>query len=281
MYDSRQLINLIKLALDEDLYYGDLTTLLHDSSILANATIYTKQECVVCGVGLAKLILFQLSTADEFKIELHSKDGDLLSNGDKLISLSGNLSLLLAAERTILNFIQKLSGISTHVKYLKDKFPEVNLLDTRKTTPGWRIAEKYAVSVGGGRNHRLHLGDMVLIKNNHIDAQKDNLEKWYSTIIQNKPFYTPIQIEVRNKNELMRILPLQPDSIMLDNMKISEINEVLEITRNLPKRILIEVSGGITEQYLGQLAKLPIDAISTSSLIREAKYIDMSMKVSL
>ncbi|MCB0318854.1 MAG: carboxylating nicotinate-nucleotide diphosphorylase, partial [Bdellovibrionales bacterium] len=206
-------------------------------------------------------------------------EGEKLETGQTIASLKGNVIDLLALERTILNFLQRLSGIATHTAELVKKANPLVLLDTRKTTPGWRILEKYAVKIGGAKNHRMNLGDLILIKDNHIDASggvKQVLEKVY----KDKPPYMPVEIEIRNTDELIQALEFKPDIIMLDNMTYSEIKKSISLCIETSPNTQIEISGGVNEESFEDLRNAGVKLASLSALISKASTVDISMKIS-
>lgn len=277
MYESYLIKPLIKLSLQEDLSYGDLSASACDPNAVVTASIIVKDTGIICGVGIARLVGNEYG--DSIQVEEILKDGTPVSYGDIPLKITGKAITVLALERTILNFMQRLSGISTNVHRLTKKYPKITILDTRKTTPGWRVPEKYAVKVGGGSNHRLHLGDMVLIKNNHLDINRDRLEEFFTVIKHNTPYYTPIQVEVRDEEELKRVLPFSPDALLLDNMDDETLLKCMKIIDKLSRRVKYEVSGQVTEDRLGRLIELGVPAVSGSAFYRDSKPLDISLSV--
>lgn len=260
---------IIELALLEDLPHGDLTAeLLVDKKIKAKGEFIAKESGVLCGVDLIPAIFEKLGTI-VFKTKL--SDGAPLRKGDLIATVEGSARTLLAGERVALNFIQHLSGIASRVARLKN----TKVLDTRKTTPGLRYLEKYAVKVGGGRVHRLSLSSAIMVKNNHIDivGMKVLLSK-----LKPDPF-VPVIFECRDLSEVESALSVSPRGILLDNMKISEIRKASRIIRERNPNIFIEISGQINDTKLKELSKLDVDGISISSLTRGVKPLDISLRI--
>jgi nicotinate-nucleotide pyrophosphorylase (carboxylating) len=179
----------------------------------------------------------------------------------------------------VLNFLQRLSGVATAARALVLKNPGIVLLDTRKTMPGWRLLDKYAVRIGGARNHRFSLGDMILIKNNHIDAHPEGMRAVLAHIVANKPLYMPWEVEVRTLQELGVALEFSPTIVMLDNFSDELIAEALTRISAQPRRPLVEVSGGVTPERLVSLASLGVDAVSMGALTTRAPNVDISLRI--
>lgn len=279
MLESPLVCRLIDLALQEDLALGDITSeltipLTHRSK----ACVLARRKLVVCGLGLIPLILQRLKSKTE--CTLSSADGQWAKEGEILAVLEGPTRELLAAERTILNFLQHLSAVATRTKETVARAGEITILDTRKTTPGWRVLEKYAVRTGGGKNHRFSLGDMILVKNNHIDAQGGDMAKTLSRIQKERPSYMPVEVEVRSLAELKTALTFTPDVVMLDNMDDPMIRQALKIVSALSRPPLVEVSGGISPERLTRLEKLGVRYVSMGSLTSQAGAVDISMRIS-
>jgi nicotinate-nucleotide pyrophosphorylase (carboxylating) len=280
LINSRLTKKLISLALDEDLAYGDITSsALVNCQALTSAKILAGEDLVICGVEIAHLVFQELDTGSSVKCLPVVRDGQKVSTGDCLVELAGPAALLFAGERTVLNFMQRLSGIATHTRTLVDNYPQITFLDTRKTTPGWRVLEKYAVRVGGGENHRLHLADMVLIKNNHLDYNDSELELFFQRVKKLKPFYTPVQIEVRNLSELKRIAVFEPDSILLDNMSPHDTKSCISWIKDNLTNCLIESSGRISVENIESYIVAGVRTVSTSNLIHGAKPSDLKLRI--
>ena len=234
-----------------------------------------------CGMSLVERVIGRAHAP--LKVTRCVEDGVSFGADDELAAIEGPVQWLLSLERTWLNFLQRLCGIATHVHSLTSKNPTISLLDTRKTTPGWRMLEKYAVSCGGGTNHRLCLGDMVLIKNNHLDAVGvDSVEKardFFARIRAKKPWHTPIECEVRSLAELRLVLAGEPEFVMLDNMSNAEIAEcVLEVNK-CAKAPTLEVSGDVTAARLSELALIGVRFASMGALTTNVRAVDISARM--
>jgi len=269
--------HLIEIALKEDIGPGDITTdNLINPQLKGQGIITAKESLVVAGLNVAKQVFQCLDSEVEFRSEYN--DGDVVKNGDTLVNVNGRLRALLTGERTALNFLQHLSGISTLVRSymieLSDK--NIRLVDTRKTTPGWRVLEKYAVRVGGAYNHRIGLYDGVLIKDNHI-AAFGGIKKAIDHIRTQISHLLKIEVEVSNLDQVKEAIEAKADVIMLDNMTIKQIKEA---TAFIDKRAVVELSGGITKGDLKSLADTGVDIISVGALTHSARCVDISMQIS-
>jgi nicotinate-nucleotide pyrophosphorylase (carboxylating) len=270
---------LVDLALEEDLAFGDITAALTvPENHRSTARIIARQQMVMCGSEVLPVIMQEGRWATE--VELAVEDGAVLQADTVIAELKGLTRDLLAAERTILNFLQRLCGVATYTRDFCSVEPNLVVLDTRKTIPGWRVLDKYAVRVGGGRNHRFCLGDMVLIKNNHIDAHPKGLRGALADVVANKPLYMPWEVEVRTIDELRIALEYKPTIIMLDNFLDTTIVEAVKIIRALPEPPMIEVSGGITRERLVKIRLAGADAVSVGALTTQAPNVDISMRIS-
>lgn len=290
--DKERVLPIIKAALKEDIGKGDITTsALVDKFLSSRAAIITKEDCVVCGLEIAEWLMAQIDYSVRFKP--NCKDGDFVGRNKEVAYLEGHVSSILRAERTMLNFLGFLSGIATRTKAFVDKAGPygVKVMDTRKTFPLLRYLEKYAVSRGGGANHRMGLYDQVLVKDNHIKVyslqftvdSKKNKKPTLKDLVEmarkknNKG--TVVEIEVTSLLEFEDALKGQPDIIMLDNMSAKEVKACVEIRRMSKTKALIEVSGGINLENIEEYAKCGIDIISVGSLTHSVKSIDMSLEV--
>ncbi len=268
---------LIRLALEEDIGPGDMTTEgLVEPGILAKAVIVAKEPFVLAGLELAQDVFTTLDPATSFVTPF--KDGDMVKRGDIVLETSGKLRVLLTGERTALNFCQRLSGIATYTRQFVEKTKgfSVRVTDTRKTTPGWRRLEKYAVKIGGAYNHRFGLYDGILIKDNHITAC-GSISEAVKRIRKTKGHLLCIEVEVTNLEEVKEALKNSVDIIMLDNMNLTEIKRAVTLVEH---RVLVEVSGGITLESVVQLAATGVDIISIGALTHSARAVDMSMQLS-
>lgn len=274
---SKHTEKLIAMALEEDIGPGDVTTdRLVPADAVGKGAIVAKEDLIIAGLKVARRV-FQCIDADiQFQSEF--QDGARIHSGATVVTLSGRLAALLTGERTALNFLQRLSGIATkarsYVALLEGK--KVQLLDTRKTTPGWRELEKYAVRIGGGRNHRMGLYDAVLIKDNHIAAGGGIAAAVKRIIAEVGPAMT-VEVETTNLEEVREALDAGAHIIMLDNMDLDQIKAAVNLVNG---RAELEVSGGITREHLIDLADTGIDYISSGALTHSARAVDLSMRIS-
>lgn len=268
--------HLIEIALQEDIGPGDITTdNLISSDLHGKGKIIAKEPLVVAGIDTVRRVFNYLDP--EFHFTCKYKDGDTIENGKTILEIEGNLHALLVGERTGLNFLQRLSGIATCVRSYMDEIrnKNVRLVDTRKTAPGWRVLEKYAVRVGGAYNHRMGLYDGVLIKDNHI-AACGSIKKAIERVRSNVSHLVKIEVEVSDLSGAKEALYAGADVIMLDNMGIDKIKEAVEF---IDGKALVEVSGGITINKLNQLADTGVDIISVGALTHSARCMDISMQI--
>jgi nicotinate-nucleotide pyrophosphorylase (carboxylating) len=264
-------------ALPPDLITADVTsaaTLPADLTLIARIT--AKQAGVVAGLPLAAAV-FQYVHADLLPNILIS-DGTKVEPGTSLITVTGPGRALLLAERTALNFLGRMSGIATLTRQFMDAIvgTRASMLDTRKTPPGFRLLDKYAVRMGGGANHRMGLYDMALIKDNHIDGA-GSLEAAVKGVREKFGDQLPIEIEVKDLDELDIALTLPVDRIMLDNMSLDEMREAVRRTGG---RILLEASGNVTLETVRAIAETGVDFISSGALTHSVKVFDVSMRLS-
>ncbi len=278
---KNQIIDLIKTAIKEDLDgYGDITSkYLIPPDSLSNAFIICKEKngAVLCGIDIVGYILEEFNQSIVFNKK--KEDGMYLKNKEIICYISGLSRDLLAAERTCLNFLQHLSGIATETAKLSaiaSKY-KVKIVDTRKTKPGLRKIEKYAVKCGGGYNHRFGLFDGVLIKDNHIIVA-GGIKKAIETIKPLIPHQLKIEVEVKNFDELKHAIEAKADIIMLDNMDIGSIAEAVKIIRQNLKNCIIEASGNISINTVEDICKTGVDIISCGFITHSAKAIDFSME---
>lgn len=278
--DIYQIEQLIELAVREDLGHGDITTdsLIPDSE-LASASIIAKAHGIVAGIEVAKQVFLKVDP--DTKVEILVKDGDSVKPGDVIARVQGRASSILKAERLALNFLQRLSGIATETaRYVQavNGLP-VSITDTRKTTPGLRLLEKYAVRMGGGKNHRMHLGDGVLIKDNHLAIlrrQGRSIKDIIAQVRQKIPPGTRIEIEVRTPQEAHEAADAGADIIMLDNMSLDEMRRSVKL---IAGRALVEASGGMTLDKVRAVAETGVDLISVGALTHSAKALDISLEL--
>ncbi len=267
--------NIIKTALLEDINYCDVTTdyLIPDSQ-MGRARFVSKAEGIVCGVGAA-IRVFEL--LDDIEYEILKNDGDSVIKGDVILTLSGHTRALLKGERTALNLIQHMSGIATAANKYSEiiKGTRATIADTRKTLPGLRPLQKYAVMTGGAKNHRYNLSDAAMLKDNHIDAA-GGITNAITLLRKKLGHMTKIEVETRNLDELREALAAGADIIMLDNMSPEVMKEAVEITAG---RAVLEASGGITGDTLRAVAESGVDIISIGALTHSVTAFDISMYI--
>ncbi len=267
---------LLALALEEDLGPRDVTSeaTIHPESV-SIAVMLAKQNLILAGLGVARAVFYHLDPNIQFTTDV--KDGDTMNAGTEIAKLSGNTQALLAGERVALNLLQHLSGIATltatyveRVKGLK-----VEVLDTRKTLPGLRQLEKYAVRVGGGKNHRFGLYDGVLIKDNHIKAS-GSITKAVESTRRLAHHLLKIEVETKTLDDVREAIAAQADIVMLDNMSI---DMMYKAVRLIAGKAFIEASGNITLETIRAVAETGVDFISSGSLTHSAPAADISMKI--
>jgi nicotinate-nucleotide pyrophosphorylase (carboxylating) len=272
-----QVDKLIDLAIAEDIGSGDITTdSLVPSDLAGKAVILAKEPLVLAGLETARQVFARFDEQTVF--EAAKADGDQIETNETFIHLEGRLAALLKAERIALNFLQRLSGIATHVRAYVDAMGDspVRLVDTRKTTPGWRVLEKYAVRVGGAANHRMGLYDGVLIKDNHI-AACGGVKPAIERARQDISHLIKIEVEVSSLEEARQAIEAGAEVIMLDNMSLGEIRQAKAM---IGQSALVEVSGNVTMDRLKELADTNVDLISIGALTHAARSVDISMRIS-
>lgn len=269
--------HLIDLAIAEDVGSGDITTnFLPDPLARGRGEIVAKEPVVLAGLEIAKKVFEKFEPAVGFSSDF--RDGDRVSARDVIARVSGSMRTLLTGERTALNFLQRLSGIATNVRSYADELKNetIRLVDTRKTVPGWRVLDKYAVRIGGAYNHRMGLYDGVLIKDNHIEAF-GGIENAVAHIREHVSHLVKIEIETSDLNEVNQALDAGADVIMLDNMGLEEIRAAVE---RINGKAIVEVSGRVSKDDLKQLAKTGVNIVSVGALIHGAVFVDISMRIS-
>lgn len=269
--------NLIKEALLEDINYIDVATdyLIPDGQC-NEAVFMAKADGIVCGVDVAMRV-FEIINRGKFEYNVLKHDGELVKYGDIIVEISGSTRTLLKGERTALNLIQHMSGIATAaneaVRLVEGT--RASIADTRKTLPGLRPLQKYAVTVGGAKNHRYNLSDAAMLKDNHIDAG-GGIKNAVAALKKKIGHMTKIELEVRNLDELQQALEAGVDVIMLDNMDNETMKKAVQITNG---RALLEASGGITSETIRGVAETGVDIISIGALTHSVKAFDISMKI--
>lgn len=282
---------MISLALAEDLEpYGDLSSQSLPDNQMAQAQILAKEEGILAGSFLIEEILKEYALIlkldpGSIEISLKLNDGDSFSNNDLIVLINAPAKILLGAERTILNFLQRLCGIATYTSKLTKliKNYPCKLLDTRKTNPGLRVLEKKAFTIGGGTNHRFNLSEMVMLKENHLAVIADDLANYLKSLRQRLDKNTKIEIEINQNNldnlDLILSEKLPVDIIMLDNFAVNITKDLINKIKS-SNSIEIELSGGINESNITDYAKLGADYISTGAVFTKANNIDLSMIIS-
>ena len=279
--------DLIRNAFKEDIGSGDITTeFLVPKNEVIKAAIILKEKATVAGLEIARKVFKAVNK--DIRFEAVSADGSQEKPGKIIAKIQGQAGSILSGERTALNFLSHLSGVATVTRSFVDEVKpyKAKIMDTRKTTPGLRELEKYAVALGGGHNHRMGLWDAVLVKDNHIAVLKAgargiNIKDIARLVKEKKPKGMKTDIEVRNLKEFQEVLEIPPDIIMLDNMDISQIKKAVAMRDAQPSRknVKIEVSGGVHLGNVGAIAKTGVDMISIGALTHSAKAVDMSLEV--
>ena len=263
---------LIKCALEEDIGTGDITTdaiLPRDET--CRAVIICRDEGIISGIDVARKVFCALDGKVAFKPLV--KDGEKASRNQEIARLDGSAKAILNGERVALNFLQKMSGIATYTALFVKKCGKATLIDTRKTDPCMRGLEKYAVTCGGGKNHRFGLYDMVLVKDNHIRAAGSVAEALRRA---KHAGGTKVEVEVESLKEVNEAMPFGCDIIMLDNMSVDDIRKSVEL---IGGRAKIEVSGGITLENVREAARNGVDFISVGVITHSSGWLDMSLKI--
>ncbi len=278
--DSNIVNQIVAAAIEEDVGTGDITTnSVVDKNREAKAEIVVEEDCVVAGLPVAQLLYETIDEDVDFQNEV--EDGKEIPKGTVIVRLHGSARTILTGERTALNFLQRLSGIATGASQFVSRTKKfgTKIMDTRKTTPGLRYLEKYAVRMGGGSNHRMGLYDMFLIKDNHLRAVADKRAEMIHIAVERARKFNPnlqIEIEVENLTELQQALKAQPDMILLDNMSAKEIAEAVKIAEG---KVVLEASGGVTLENVEEIAQTGVDCISIGALTTAARGIDMTLEL--
>lgn len=275
-----QIDSIIDAALTEDTSQGDITSeILIPPGLQGKASILAKEEGILAGGEVAERVFLRVDPS--LKIDRLIKDGGRIKPGDMIATVSGNVGGILKAERTVLNFLQRLSGIASQAsRYTAEtQGLAAKITDTRKTTPGLRLLEKYAVRMGGGHNHRLHLGDGILIKDNHLAALRAlgmSLKDIVTRAKQNAPEGLKVEVEVNTAQEAAEAAEAGADIIMLDNMSPDEMRRVVD---SMPGGVTFEASGGITLDNVRAAAEAGVDIISIGALTHSVKALDISLEL--
>ena len=266
----------IRAALEEDLGAGDLTTdVIIRADVKGKASLLTREAIILAGLPVFSRVFEILDPSMTVKNDF--QDGMHVSAGERICTVTGSLSVVLKAERTALNFIQRMSGIATLTRQFVDQVGHLKtkVIDTRKTAPGLRLLDKYAVSMGGGSNHRLGLFDGILIKDNHIVAA-GSIQKAVSLAKEKAPHTIKVEVEVEDLAGVKEAIQAGADMILLDNMSPNLIRKAVDLADG---KILLEASGGITLDNIKQMAETGVDLISVGALTHSARAVDLSLEV--
>ena len=268
--------DLIKRAITEDINYIDLATdyLTSDGSV-SKAEFMAKAYGTLCGIDVAMRVFELLD--DDINTEIFIHDGEKVKYGDIIGRVSGSTATILKGERTALNLLQHMSGVATATaEYVKQcEGTKASIAETRKTLPGLRAIEKYAVMIGGGKNHRFNLSDAAMIKDNHADAY-GGITNAVNVLRSRMGHMNKIEVEVRNQDELKEAIAVGADVIMLDNMTPAEMAECVKLTDGRAK---LEASGGITLESVHEIAQTGVDIISVGAITHSVKAFDISLKI--
>jgi nicotinate-nucleotide pyrophosphorylase (carboxylating) len=276
----KRIEELVDRTLAEDLGWGDVTTeAIIPAELTGKASMVAKARGILAGIEVARLVFCRVDPSVQFDIII--PEGSGIQPGDLIAKLEGKVASILKGERTALNFLQRLSGIATETsRYVEAiKGLDSRIVDTRKTTPGMRVLEKHAVRVGGGHNHRLHLGDGVLIKDNHLAALRSQglaMKDIISRARDRAPFNLKVEVEVRTAQEAVEAVEAGADIVMLDNMGLEEMRQAVQLVKG---RALIEASGGITLDNVRRVAETGVDLISVGALTHSARSLDISLEM--
>jgi nicotinate-nucleotide pyrophosphorylase (carboxylating) len=274
--NSKLIDRIIENALDEDIGPGDITTsAIVDIGVRGEGRLLAKEELILAGTEVFSRVFSIVDSGIMVEWQFH--DGDVVLDGARIAQLKGPLRGILIGERTALNFLQHLSGIATLTRrYVEKTYPAtVRVVDTRKTTPGLRVLEKYAVRVGGGSNHRFGLFDGILIKDNHI-AAAGSISRAVEKLKSHVPHTVRIEVEVIDIKGLEEAINAGADAVLLDNMSLDELSRAVSVAGG---RVILEASGGVNLESIGEFAKTGVDIISVGAITHSAKSVDISLEV--
>jgi nicotinate-nucleotide pyrophosphorylase (carboxylating) len=276
MIDQPWLERVVRFALEEDLGAGDLTTnTIIMQGTRGKAALEAREPIILAGLSVFYLVFRRLDA--DITIQSHFSDGMRVPAGERICTIKGSLSAILKGERTALNFVQRMSGIATLTRQYVDEVESlhVKVVDTRKTAPGLRLLDKYAIRMGGGFNHRMGLFDGILIKDNHI-AIAGSITKAVSLAREKAPHTLKVEVEVEDLAGVSEAIQAGADSILLDNMSPDKIREAVGLCRG---RVLTEASGGIKLKNIREIAETGVDIISVGALTHSARAVDLSLEV--
>lgn len=267
---------LVELAVSEDCPDYDITSeSVFPPEKTGSAILITREEGIFCGSPVVESLLRKFPGS--FTYEIHKSEGSIMMKGEKLLSLSGSLNVILRVERPLLNFLQYLSGIATTTWKLAREYPRLMILDTRKTLPGYRKLAKYAVFTGGGANHRISLSDMGLIKDNHV-ALCGSMQTAVKKIRERFPD-RKVELEIDGLHQLEEAIGSEPDIILLDNFSIEDTEKAVQEIRKKNNKIRIECSGGITPEKLESLSRFGDIGVSMGYLTHTTRFLDLSLEI--
>ena len=275
---TEKLDQFIAQAFKEDVGDGDHSSLASiPSEAVQTAVLKVKDNGIIAGIDLAKYIFEKVDPS--FEIEIKIADGETVKYGDEAFWITGNAQKILTCERLVLNCMQRMSGIATYAHEMTEliKGTKAKMLDTRKTTPNFRMFEKWAVKIGGAENHRFGLYDMVMLKDNHVDFSGSITNAVHQTkkYLDHKGLNLKIEVETRNLAEVQEALDAQVDVIMLDNFTVENMKKAVELING---RVKTEASGGITKETVRAIAETGVDYISSGAIIHSARNFDLSLK---
>lgn len=265
----------VKSALEEDIGFGDITTdFLAGENDTLSGSLNTREDGILCGCDIFKKVFEILG---DVNVGFHFKDGNFIAKGDKIASISGSARSILTGERTALNYIQRLSGIATETKKYKDAIGEYSaeIVDTRKTTPNFRLFEKYAVKTGGGSLHRFNLSDCAMIKDNHIQLA-GSITNAVKKLRENISHAHKIEVECDTLEQVQEALDCKADIIMLDNMGLDDMKTAVEL---INKRAVVEASGNVNLNTIKEIASTGVDIISSSAIVAKAQTLDLALDI--
>ena len=279
---TKSTLLIIDSALAEDVSMGDPTTdILIDRDLSGRAEMTAREPGILAGIEVAAAVFRRLDPS--LQVETVTEDGSRVAPGDRLATVTGSVASILKAERTALNFVQRLSGIATETRRYVDAVEGLNarIVDTRKTTPGLRKLEKYAVTMGGGRNHRRNLADGILIKDNHIEAmelQGMGIGDVVRRALAGAPHTIKVEIEVETIEQLEEVLDAGADLVLLDNMGVEQMAAAVKVTSG---RAVLEASGGITLETVREIAETGVDIISVGALTHSARALNVGLDMAI
>lgn len=281
MLQTNQIDPWVRLALKEDLGAKDITTAaLISPNLKVKADIEFKEPGVLCGLGIAERV-FRL-VDENLRFLPVAREGERIEQGREVAYIEGSAGSILIAERTALNFLAHLSGIATRTREFVDKVKntQANILDTRKTTPGLRLFEKYAVVAGGGMNHRMGLYDQALVKDNHLRIlRKESIESVVARLKSQVLKRTVVGVEVKNLDEVKAALKCRVDYILLDNMSVEKVREAVYLRKRAAGKVLFEASGGITLENVLDYAQTGVERISVGALTHHVPSLDIALDI--